>query len=332
MVFCHDKASGLRAIVALHSTALGPALGGCRMWPYANEAEALTDVLRLSQAMSYKHAVAKTPHGGGKSVILADPARDKSEALLRAFGRFIERLGGRYVVAEDVGTTADDMAVIRRETSAVAGISTAAGGSGDPSPVTAYGVFCGIKAAVRFRLGRDNLTGLKVAVQGVGHVGYALAKYLRDAGANLFVSDLDAAAVAAAASALGASPVGADEIYDLPADIFAPCALGATVNRRTIPRLKAAIVAGAANNQLAEPADGAALAARGILYAPDYVINAGGIINIACERGGYDRDRAMKWTEEIYRTSLAIFERAREDDLPTNVVADRIAAERLAAR
>lgn len=331
VAFFHDEASGLRAIIAVHSTRLGPALGGCRMWPYASDVEAITDVLRLSHAMTYKNAMAQLLRGGGKSVIIGDPQRDKSEDLFHAFGRCVESLGGRYVVAEDVGTAVEDMTVVRSETRHVMGFAAEAGSSGDPSPVTAYGVFCGLKAAVKFRLGRDNLEGVAVAVQGLGHVGYHLCEFLHEAGARLFVADIDPAAIERVTKAFGAVPVGTDQIYDLSVDVYAPCALGATLNDETIPRLKAAVVAGAANNQLATAEDGAALAARDILYAPDYVINAGGVINLAYENGAYDRQKAMAHTGRIYDTAMEIFERARLEGLPTSVVADNIAEERLAA-
>ncbi len=323
VIFCNDDDAGLRAIIAIHSTVLGPALGGCRVWSYASDDEALTDVLRLSRAMTYKHALAGTRQGGGKSVIIADSRTDKSAALLRAFGRCVDALGGRYIVAEDVGTSVDDMAVVHSVTRHVAGLV-------DPSPVTAYGVFSGIKAAARHKLARDGLAGLKVAVQGVGHVGRALCGYLREAGAELFVTDIDPALVDRAQADFAAQPAALDEIYDLEVDVLAPCALGGVLNDNTIPRLKAAIVAGAANNQLGLARHGAALAERGILYAPDYVINAGGIINISFEGASYDRDGAMKQTEGIYDTLMEVFGRAEADAAPTNEVADRMARERFA--
>ncbi|MFQ5957839.1 MAG: Glu/Leu/Phe/Val dehydrogenase dimerization domain-containing protein [Alphaproteobacteria bacterium] len=329
IVFCRDPEAGLKAIIAIHDTALGPALGGCRMWPYGSEEEALTDVLRLSRSMTYKHALAATGQGGGKAVIIGDPKRDKTPALLHAFGRFVDTLGGRYVVAEDVGTSVDDMTYVRRVTRHVAGL--AQGGSGDPSPVTAYGVFCGIKAAVRHKFGRDDLAGVRVAVQGLGHVGSALCGYLHEAGARLYVADIDADAVKGAVDAYAAAAVRSEEIADLAVDVFAPCALGGVLNSESIPRIQAPIVAGAANNQLACAGDGLALAERGILYAPDYAINAGGVINITFESGRYDRDAAMRRTAEIYDTLLEIFRRADAEGLPTNVVADRMALERIEA-
>ncbi len=329
VVFCRDAASGLAAIIAIHDTTLGPALGGCRMWPYGSEEEALTDVLRLSRAMTYKHALAASGQGGGKAVIIGDPKRDKTRALLHAFGGFVDSLAGRYIAAEDIGTSPEDIAHMRQATRHVAGLVE--GGSGDPSPVTAYGVFCGIKAAVRHKLGRDDLAGLRVAVQGLGHVGSALCGFLHEAGARLYVADIDAEAVKHAVKAYGAASVRCNEIAELAADVFAPCALGGMLDSESIPRLQAPIVAGGANNQLARSSDGHALRERGILYAPDYAINAGGVINITFESGRYDRDAAMRRTAKIYDTLLEIFRRADAEDLPTNVVADRMALERIAA-
>ncbi len=326
VVFCRDPGAGLRAIIAVHSTVLGPALGGCRMWPYDSEADALTDALRLSQAMTYKHALAGTGQGGGKAVIMGDAKTDKTPALMRAMGSAVDALGGRYIVAEDVGTSVEDMAVVREVTRHVAGV--AEGGSGDPSPITAYGVLCGIKAAVSHKLGRDDLAGVGVAVQGLGNVGYALSALLHEAGARLHVADIDGAAVARAAEEFGAATAEPEMIHAAPVDVFAPCALGGVLNDRTIPEIAAPIVAGAANNQLDEDGDGAALAARGILYAPDYAINAGGIINIAFE-GDYDRDLAMRRTEGIHDTLIEIFRRADAEGVPTNQVADRLAVERI---
>ncbi len=330
VLFAHDAASGLKAIIAIHDTRLGPAIGGCRMWPYDNPAAALTDVLRLSRAMSYKQAIAEIPHGGGKSVIIGNPRSDKTPALMRAFGRMVERAGGRYLVAEDVGTTVEDMSLVREETAHVLGTPEATGGSGDPSPVTAYGVFMGLRAAVKYQLARDSLEGVIIAVQGLGHVGQALCDLLHEAGATLVVADIDADRVLDAARRCAATATAPDAIYSADADVFAPCALGGTLNGSTIPRLKAKVIAGAANNQLATDEDADALAARGILYAPDYVINAGGIINVSCERQGYDRDRAMGETAKIYDTAMAIFNRAAEEKRSTAAVADAMAEERLA--
>lgn len=328
VVFRDDPAAGLKGIVAIHDTTLGPALGGVRMWPYASEDEALEDVLRLSRAMTFKAAVAGLALGGGKAVIIGDPREDKSEALWRSFGRFVDSLGGRYIAAEDVGTSVEDLAVVARETDHAAGL---AGGGGDPSPVTAYGVFRGMLAAARHRLGVPSLAGMRVAVQGLGHVGRQLCELLAAEGAALVVADLDAARVRRARARFGAEAAEASAIHAADVDIYAPCALGATINDRTIPEIAAAVVAGAANNQLAEDRHGRWLQERGILYAPDYVINAGGIINIACELGGYDRDRALARTSRIYDTLTGIFARADRERLPTNAIADRIAAERLDA-
>ena len=328
VVFGRDSDSGLKAIVAIHDTTLGPALGGCRMWPYASEDEALADVLRLSQAMTYKHALADTGQGGGKAVVIGDSKTDKTPALMHALGRLVDTLGGRYITAEDVGTSVADMDEVRRATRHVAGHSGE--GSGDPSPVTAYGVVCGIRAAVRHKLGRADLGGLKVAVQGVGHVGYALCGYLSEAGARLFVSDINDGALRRALEAYSAVAAAPDEIHGLDVDVFAPCALGGALNDATIPRIRASIVAGAANNQLAEAGHGRDLAERGILYAPDYVINAGGVINISLA-DDYDRDHAMRKAEKISDTLAQIFRRADADGLPTNQVADRMARERIAA-
>nr|WP_211112328.1 Glu/Leu/Phe/Val dehydrogenase dimerization domain-containing protein [Azospirillum soli] len=334
VVFCCDPASGLRAIIAIHDTTLGPSLGGCRMWPYASDWEALRDVLRLSRGMTYKSALAGLPLGGGKSVIIGNPRTDKSEALLRAMGRNVERLGGRYIVAEDSGTSVPDIKTMALETTHVSGIAekTTDGGAtrnGDPSPATAYGVFVGMKAAVHHRLGRSDLEGLKVAIQGVGHVGAHLARHLRDAGARLWIADIDAERVRQVADTLGATPVRVDEVFDLDVDVFAPCALGAVLNDDTVARLSARVVAGAANNQLAGPRHGQALFDRGILYAPDYVINAGGVIDVYHERTGYDHARVMSQIEAIADTLTEIFARADAERKPTAVVADRMACQRV---
>lgn len=324
VVFGSDPDVGLNAIVAIHDTTLGPALGGCRMWPYASEDEALTDVLRLSRAMTYKHALADTGQGGGKVVVIGDARTDKTPQLMYALGRFVDMLGGRYITAEDVGTSVADMVEVRRATRHVAGYDKA----GDPSPFTAYGVFRGIEAAVRHKLGRADLDGIGVAVQGLGHVGEILCRHLHEAGARLFVADIDDAAVQRAVGAYSAVAVAPAEIHGLDVDVFAPCALGGVLNDTTIPDIKAPIVAGSANNQLAGPGHGQALAARGILYAPDYVINAGGVIVIALAE---DHDNAMRRTGKIYDTLTEIFGRADDESLPTNRVAERLALERIAA-
>ena len=325
VVFGTDPDSGLKAIIAIHNSNLGPALGGCRMWPYAGDEDAIRDVLRLSRGMTYKAALAGLPYGGGKSVILGNPKTQKSEALLRAMGRFVDSLGGRYHTAEDVGTTVGDMDVLRKETAYAHGFSAS---SGDPSPATAYGVFMGLKAAVGFRRGRDDLHGLTVAVQGLGHVGMRLAGYLTEAGAKLVVADIDESTVRAAVRDFGAAVVSPDAIHRAEADVFAPCALGAILNDRTIPELGAEIVAGAANNQLAEPRHGKALKARGVLYAPDYLVNAGGLIDIYVGESGGGEQAVLARTGHIYDTARTVFERAAAEDAPTDVIADRMAEER----
>ncbi len=328
----HDRATGLRAIIAVHSTRLGKGLGGCRMWPYASEVEAVTDVLRLSRGMTYKAAMAGLPQGGGKSVILGDPRRDKSPEMMRAMGRFVHTLGGRYVVAEDSGTGVADIRLMAEHTPYVGGLadekSVAAGRTGDPSPATAYGVFVGLLAAVRAQLGRDQLNGLKVAIQGLGNVGYRLAAHLHEAGAKLWVTDLHTPAVERCAQEFGATPVSMDAIFGVDVDVFAPCALGAILNDSSIPQLKAKVIAGAANNQLAESRHDRLLAQRGILYAPDYVINAGGIIDIFYEGPQYDQAKVKAHLDRIGETLATIFERARSGGQPTGEIADRMAEER----
>jgi len=327
VVFCSDAKSGLRAIVCIHNTNLGPAVGGCRMWEYNTDEGALVDALRLSRGMSYKNAMAGLPMGGGKSVIIGNPKTMKSEELFLAFGRFVESLSGRYITAEDVGINPNDMAIVNRETNFVLGLE---GKSGDPSPVTAYGVYKGMKAAVKYRLGRDSLDGIRVAVQGAGHVGYYLCKHLVEEGAKIFITDINQESVDRVVEELHATAVDINEIYAQDVDVYAPCALGATLNDETIPRLKATIVAGAANNQLAEDRHGSDLKQRGILYTPDYVINGGGIINVSFEEN-YDRDIALAKVDEIYTTLTEIFEQADQEEKTTNVVADQLARQRIAA-
>lgn len=335
VVFCRDEASGLSAIIALHNTNRGPTLGGCRMFPYASEDDAVTDVLRLSRGMTYKAALADLALGGGKSVIIGDPQADKSDALLRAMGRFVERLGGIYTIAEDSGTSVEDLKIMRLQSRHVVGVMEkqtpeGASRSGDPSPATAYGIYLGILAAVRHRLGREDVKGLHVAIQGVGAVGRHLAEYLHAAGARLTVADVNAPAVADVVRAFGAEAVDTDAIFDIEADVFAPCALGGAINDNTLPRLRASVVAGAANNQLVEPRHGEALRERGILYAPDYVINAGGLIDVSYEldAGGYDRERVFNHIRRIADTLTEIFTRADREGRSTAFVADRIAEER----
>ncbi len=330
VVFCYSEEAGLRAIIAIHDTTLGPALGGCRMWPYESEEEALVDVLRLSMGMTYKNAAMGLDAGGGKAVIIGDPRKDKSELLFRAFGRFVQSLGGRYITAEDVGITPQDMRWVREETEFVVGLPE---GSGDPSPATAFGVYRGMKACARWVFGNESLKGKVIAVQGVGHVGYHLLRHLHDEGAKLVVCDLYPDRVERAVSEMNAEAVGVDEIYDVECDIFAPCALGAVINDQTLPRLKCRIVAGAANNQLAEQRHGDALEERGILYAPDFIINGGGVINVYDEfgPGGYRRERAFTRVATIYDKLLHIFQMAREKGIPTYRAADMMAEQRIRA-
>jgi leucine dehydrogenase len=329
IVFCHNRDVGLRAIIAIHNTTLGPALGGTRMWPYETEEEALRDVLRLSRGMTYKAAVAGLNLGGGKAVIVGDPRKDKSEALFRAFGRFIDTLNGRYITAEDVGIDVNDMEFILQETENVVGVHQAHGGSGDPSPYTAYGSIQGIKAALQKVFGNEELGERSFAVQGVGHVGMHLVKQLREQGAKVFVCDIMPDSVAAAVE-LGAEAVSTEEIYDLDVDVFAPSALGAVINEETIPRLRCRIVAGPANNQLANDEAGNELEKRGILYAPDYAVNAGGLMNVSIEFEGWNHERALRMTRTIYYNVNQIFRIAERDGIPTWQAADRMAEERIA--
>ncbi len=332
VLFGSDKATGLKAIIAVHDTTMGPACGGCRMWPYATEDEAVKDVLRLSRGMSYKNVMAGLPLGGGKSVIIGDPKKDKSEAMFRAFGRIIDSLGGRYIAAEDVGITVADVHTMGKETEHVAGLSKGEDASGDPSPFTAYGVYLGIKAAAQHKLGTDSLKGLRVAVQGLGNVGSHLCRRLHADGAVLLVSDIYPEAVKRAVDEFGATAVDPAQIHAADVDIFAPCALGAVLSDVTLPQLKAGIVAGGANNQLAVDAIGRQLRDMKVLYAPDYVINGGGIINVSAEvTRDYDKDAVLKKVERIHGTLLDIFRRADAEDRPTNEIADQMARERLAA-
>jgi leucine dehydrogenase len=325
-----DAASGLRAIVAIHDTRLGPALGGCRFIHYESDDEALVDALRLARGMTYKAALAGIPHGGGKSVIIRPRAQFDRAALFRAFGRFVEDLGGRYITAEDSGTGIEDMEILRRVTKHVTGVKPEQGGSGDPSPFTALGVRRGIEACVKFALGKSSLAGVHVAVQGVGHVGYHLCRELHALGASLTVADIDPLKAERAQREFGASVVSLDAIFTGDCDVFAPCALGSALNDETIPHLRCKIVAGAANNQLAEPRHGADLMQRGILYAPDYAINAGGLINVAEEHVGYDEAKATAGTLKIFDTIYEIAERAQKAMAPTNVIADTMVEEKLA--
>ncbi len=326
-----DKASDLRAIVAIHDSRLGPALGGCRFIEYDTEDAAYVDALRLARGMTYKAALAGLPHGGGKSVIIRPKHHFDRVALFRAFGRFIEDLRGHYITAEDSGTGLEDMEIVRTVTKHVTGIDPAQGGSGDPSPFTALGVRRGIEACVKFKLGRGGLDGVHIAVQGVGHVGYHLCRELHAAGAKLTVADVDKLKSERAHREFGATVVEISQIPKVDCDVFAPCALGAGLNDETIPQLKAWIVAGAANNQLASTQHGNDLHARGILYAPDYAINAGGLINVAQEAKGYDAKRARESTLKIYDTIMDICERSKKMGAPTHKVADIMVEEKLAA-
>ncbi|MDP6874746.1 MAG: Glu/Leu/Phe/Val dehydrogenase dimerization domain-containing protein [Alphaproteobacteria bacterium] len=331
VLFHQDPASGLVAIIAIHDTTLGPALGGCRFWAYEDEDAALDDVLRLSRGMTYKAALANLSFGGGKAVIMAPRDGTKSPALFRAFGQFVNSLGGRYITAEDVGTSPADMEIVHAVTPYVAGVADGGAGDGDPSPATAWGVFHGLRAAVAAKLGRSGLHDVHVAVQALGHVGGHLAQHLADRGALLTVADLDEGRLAWAKRDLGAQVVDVNAIYDVAADVFAPNAMGAVLNDDTIPRLNVKAVAGSANNQLAEDRHGADLAARGILYAPDYVINAGGIINISHEGRLYNREKAMAHCARIHDTLVEIFQRAEQEGRPTNEIADQLAEERIAS-
>jgi leucine dehydrogenase len=326
IVMCSDPSVGYRGILAVHSTKLGPALGGTRFWQYATDEEAITDALRLSRGMTYKNAVAGLHLGGGKSIIIGDNKTKDREKIFRAHGRFVESLGGRYITAEDVGTSTKDMSYVQMETSHVAGLASK---SGDPSPVTAHGVFRAVQASANRKWGSDSLDGKTVAIQGCGSVGSYLAKELSAAGAKLIVSDIDSAKAARVAQLTGAKIVEGDAIFTADADIFSPCALGGIINDTTIPKLKVEIVAGGANNQLLEERHGDALQAKGILYAPDYVANAGGVINVYGEVVGWDEQRALDKAEDIYDTILKVFDIAEAKHIPTYEAADRLAELRL---
>ena len=329
VVFCHDRATGLRAIVAIHSTRLGPSLGGTRFHPYATEDDALEDVLRLAKGMTYKSAVAGLDLGGGKAVIIGDPARDKSEPLLRAYGRFVGSLGGRYITAEDVGTTQADMDVILRETSYVTGVSMSLGGSGDPSAATARGVLHAMRAVARHLWGDSSLEGRSVVVSGVGKVGYNVARHLVEERAVVTVSDVNAGAVARAGTELAVEVVAPEKAHAAHCDLFSPCAMGGVLSPLTIPELRCAAVVGCANNQLSDPSCAALLDEVGVLYAPDYVVNAGGIINVAEELRGYDRDRAEGEIRRIAETTTEVLVTARAEGITTVEAADRLAERRL---
>lgn len=325
VLFCNDKATGLRAIIAVHNTNRGPALGGTRMWNYANETEALTDVLRLSRGMTYKNAISGLNLGGGKAVILGNSREDKSDGMFRRFGEFVDSLNGKYITAEDVGISPADMVLVSEKTKHVAGLP---GKSGDPSPVTAYGVYMGMKACVKAQFGSDSLAGKKVAVQGVGHVGEYLIKHLTEEGAKVFITDIHEPTLKRVADTYGCEVVGLEEIYDLDVDVYAPCALGATVNDDTLSRLKCSIIAGAANNQLLkEEIHGKAVMDKGIIYAPDYMINAGGVINCFAEVDCLTSEWAMKKAAEIYDTTALIINRSKAENIPTYAIANKMAEE-----
>src|SRR5689334_16279133 len=325
---CHDPAAGYRGIIAIHSTVLGPALGGTRFWRYSSDEEAIVDALRLARGMTYKNAVAGLNLGGGKSVIIGDNKTSDREMIFRAHGRFVESLGGRYITAEDVGTSTADMDYVHMETDYVAGL---AGASGDPSPVTAHGVFRAIQASARQTWGSDALDGRTVAIQGCGNVGHYLAQELSRAGASLVVTDIDPERVSRVVGETGARAVPTEAIYAQQADIFAPCALGAVINDKTIPQLRVQIVAGAANNQLLEDRHGDELERRNIIYAPDYVANAGGVINVYSELAGWTSARSFRKADEIYETVRKVFEIAKEEKVPTYLAADRLAEQRIRA-
>lgn len=330
VVFCSDPDTGLRAIIAIHDTTLGPALGGTRFWAYKTEQEALQDVLRLSKSMTYKSAIAGLNLGGGKAVIIGDSRKDKTEALLRKFGRFIKNLNGEFITAEDVGTNPRDMEYIRMETQHVTGVPESMGGSGDPAPVAALGVYMGIKACVKELYGNDNITGRSVIVQGIGHVGEHLVKLLREENAKVYVSDIDDERTRQVSKKYGAEAVSNNTIFDINADIYAPCALGSTINTQTIGKLQCAIIAGSANNQLQDEAvHGQMLLDKGILFAPDYVINAGGIINCYSELMGFSKKRTMQLTENIYEATRNVLKLSAAEKISTITAANKIAEKRI---
>ena len=329
LLFCNDNETGLKAIIAVHNTVLGPALGGTRMWHYQNETEALNDVLRLSRGMTYKNSISGLNLGGGKAVIIGDSRSMKSEELFRRFGKFVNSLGGKYITAEDVGISPIDMTWVSMETNHVVGLP---GKSGDPSPVTAHGTYVGMKACAKEQFGSDSLKGKKVAVKGVGHVGEYLVQSLAKEGAEIFITDIHEPTLKRVANEYGATVVGLDEIYDIEMDIYAPCALGATVNDDTLSRLKCSIIAGAANNQLQqEDVHGRAVMEKGIIYAPDFALNAGGVINCYSEVKGLSPDWAMSKAEEIYTTIHNIVKRSNSENVPTYQIANKMAEERIVA-
>ncbi len=333
VVFCQDKDTGLKAIIGVHNTILGPALGGTRMYDYNTEWDALNDVLRLSRGMTYKSAITGLDLGGGKAVIIGDPKKIKTPELMKRFGKFVHTLGGKYYTAEDVGMETSDMDTVREVTPYVTGISESKGGAGNPSPVTAYGVYMGMKASAKFSYGSDELKGKKILVQGIGHVGEELVRLTAEEGAEVIISDINQERLEEVSSKYGAHIYKGDDIYSETADIYAPCALGATINDDTINKLKVKVIAGAANNQLAnESTHGVLLQEKGIVYAPDFLINAGGIINVFAEIAGYDRNEIKTKTENIYNTTLDILNKAKATNITTNAAALSIAEERILAR
>ena len=331
LVFCNDKETGLKAIIAIHDTTLGPALGGTRMWNYDCDNDAIIDVLRLSRGMTFKAAITGLSLGGGKAVIIGDPSTLKTEALMRKFGEYVNSLGGKYITAEDVGMSASDMVHVKKETDFVTGIPVEMGGGGDPSPVTAFGVYMGMKASAKYKWGSDDLNAKKILVQGVGHVGENLVKHLTEEGADVFINDINIANLKRVSEFYNCQTVEGNLIYDLDVDIYSPCALGATINDTTIEQFKCEIVAGAANNQLLnEDKHATMLQENGILYAPDFLINAGGLINVYSEINGYDREKAIARTRKIYDTTLEIFSKSEEENITTHQAALKLATERIA--
>ena len=329
VVFCHSRDAGLRAIIAIHNTTLGPALGGVRMRPYANTDDALRDALRLSRTMTYKNSLAGLNVGGGKAVIIGDPRTDKTEVLFRAFGHYVDSLGGRYITAEDVGTDVNDMEHIYLESEFVTGVHQVHGGSGDPAPFTAYGALQALMASINRKLGHEEVGKVSIAVQGLGHIGMELVKLLRERGAKLYVTDFNEARVERAVTEYGAEAVKPDDIYDVAADVFAPCAAEGVIQMETLDRLKAKIICGTANNQLASHAVGDALHQRGVLWAPDYAVNAGGVMNVSLEIDGYNRERSMRLIRSIYHNLDRIFDRSERDNISPQRAADQIAESRI---
>ena len=330
VVFCNDKVTGLKAIIAIHDTTLGPALGGTRMWNYSSEEEALQDVLRLSRGMTFKASISGLNLGGGKAVIIGDASKDKTESLMKKFGEYVDSLGGKYITAEDVGMNTKDMEYIREKTKHVTGIPESMGGSGDPSPVTAYGVYMGMKASAKFKWGSDSLEGYTILVQGVGHVGKNLVKHITEEEAKVYITDINLSKLAEVSKQYGAKIINGDGIYDMDMDIYAPCALGSTLNTNTINRLKCQIIAGAANNQLSdEVIHGKMIKDKGIVYAPDFLINAGGLINVYSEINGYKREESLLQTKKIYDTTLEILLKSEAEDITTHKAALLIAEQRI---